>query len=138
MNYLSIQRYTTSKIKEMDDINKITTLGFRGEALSSISSVSKISLESITKDGIGLKIKNQSESIIKPSCISEGTSVVVKNIFFNTPARYKFMKHSRIEFIYSENVFKKIALSTFNIKFSLFNDKKKIKEVFPCKDFTDK
>ena len=92
--------HATSKIKEVDDLDSISTLGFRGEALASIGSVSMVTLQSKTKDcEFGGKIEVEGGKINKPvecACV-DGTSISVKNLFFNVPARAKFLKSNKTE-----------------------------------------
>ena len=135
---VSIEKYTTSKVNHIDDLDGIKTLGFRGEALSSISSVSKLLIESSRNNQPGWQIKNEGSYEIEPSYITKGTNIEANKIFYNMPARYKFMKHARIEYMYSLDVFKKAALSNFNIHFKLFDDGKKRQDLAPCYNFSDK
>ena len=90
--------HATSKIKEIDDLDGISTLGFRGEALASIGSVSMVTLQSKTKDcEFGGKIEVEGGKINKPvecACV-DGTTISVKNLFFNVPARAKFLKTNK-------------------------------------------
>lgn len=124
---ISFKRFTTSKINNIKDLYNITTNGFRGEALYSISSISEMEIKTKTKMmdiGIHLFIKNN--NIIKKKFISinEGTIVSVKNIFFNLPVRKNFLEKSKKEFNYIINEFYKISLIYFNIGFKFYNNKK--------------
>lgn len=120
---LSILRYATSKIIEFEDLEKLVTLGFRGEALASISSVSRFTLISRTKDqNVGYKIfvEGQNETFEeKPTSHPIGTSVEVRDLFFNVSARRKFLRSDQTEFRQIEDVINKIALSNFAIGLSL-------------------
>ena len=126
---LSIERYATSKIKKEDDIFKIESLGFRGEAIPSIASVSKFELiskdeisESATKIIIeGGKIKNVSEVGTK-----KGTKITIKNLFFNVPARKKFLKGENTETGYIAELFTSLAIFWNDIQFKFINNGKKI------------
>lgn len=124
---LSIVKNATSKIQDDDDLFNISTNGFRGEALSSISSVSQF--EIITKSkkedqGYSLSSKGGSEPSIKPSAARDGTMVIVKDLFFNVPARRKFLKSKNTEYAHIEKAFKKIALAHPEIHFILKKDEK--------------
>ncbi|MBO4594463.1 MAG: ATP-binding protein, partial [Clostridia bacterium] len=96
----ALMPHATSKISKVGDLDAIATLGFRGEALPSIASVSKISLKSRTAEqDVGYEIKSEGGDAgdIHPCGASLGTTVTVKNLFFNTPAREKFLKSERAE-----------------------------------------
>lgn len=96
---LAVQRYTTSKIEEADDLFNIQTLGFRGEGLASIAAVAEIELASCTnEEGHTIKVKNGQAGAIEPAAGVRGTQVTVRNLFYNTPARKKFLKKPRTEF----------------------------------------
>lgn len=121
---LSVQKYATSKIEAFEDLEAIKTLGFRGEALSSISAVSQIEIRSETRDEeIGTVIKNDEAGNIKvdKGSFPKGTCVTVKNLFFNVPARRKFLKTDTTEFKHIVDTFNRIALSHTSISFKLFN-----------------
>jgi len=97
---LALMRHATSKIKDESDLSSIHTLGFRGEALASIVSVSRFSLKTKTKDsqaGTDITQDGAEERIIKEIGIPEGTTITVKDLFFNTPARQKYLKSSSTE-----------------------------------------
>ena len=92
---VSLKRHATSKIKEKDDLNSIMTLGFRGEALAAISSVSEVTIITKTKEAdTGYMLSSEGGTVIDISEVgaSDGTTVVVENLFFNVPARRKFLK----------------------------------------------
>jgi len=120
---LSIERYATSKIFTKNDLFSISTMGFRGEALPSIASVSKFSLVTRTKnsnigtkiDIVGGKIQNVSDA-----GAPVGTMVEVKNLFFNTPARKKFLKSDNTEVSHIADVISGLALGNPHIQFRLF------------------
>ncbi len=120
-------RHATSKVLTEKDLFNISTLGFRGEALASIASVSKIEL--ITSTGeVGTKIKLEGGKIIDISSSSsrKGTIIKINDLFFNTPARLKYVKNLYAELANITNLVNKIALSNPNIKISLFNNEKKL------------
>ncbi len=121
---LSLQRHATSKISSLDDLNELNTFGFRGEALSSIASVSIFELKTETEDsdiGTFIKVENDEMKIEKGS-FAKGTSISVKNLFYNTPARRNFLKSHATELKHLIDTFKKIALSNNEISFKFWND----------------
>ena len=121
----SILRHATSKIKDEYDLFRIKTLGFRGEALPSIASVSQLTIESSTGKGPGYKLKSVEGLVeIIPISSRKGTAVKVENLFFNTPARLKFLKNDYIETANIIDVISRIALGYPGIAFSLFIDGK--------------
>ena len=124
----AFERFATSKIESEEDLENINTLGFRGEALPSISSVSKITIKSKndSSDGHLLEIDGGKITDSKPDSITKGTSIHVKNLFFNVPARLKFLKKETTEYQKILVLFKVFALSNPEISFSLFNEKKEI------------
>ena len=124
---LALSRHATSKIENSEDLLNISTLGFRGEALSSISAVSKVSVVSkVIDDQYGWKLESVGGFMSEPTPISAnlGTQVNVIDIYFNTPARKKFLRSSITEYGHCEEVFKRIALSKPSISFMLKHDGK--------------
>lgn len=122
---LAISHHATSKIHSIEDLDSINTLGFRGEALASISDVTN--LEIISKnanENNGGKIIVEGGKIIehKPAASSKGTKIIAKNLFFNIPARYKFLKHTSREFFLMKEVFDMEALVQPNISMRLTNN----------------
>jgi len=121
---LSVQKHATSKIEAFEDLEAIKTLGFRGEALSSIAAVSQVEIRTEThEDEIGTILKNDEAGNIKvdKGSFPKGTCVTVKNLFFNVPARRKFLKTDTTEFKHIVDTFNRIALSHQSISFKLFN-----------------
>src|SRR6056297_3279814 len=126
---LAFARYTTSKIKNADDLFSLNSLGFRGEALASISSISKVKVISRHQDEVKAK-----KLIIEGGEVKEnttigapiGTDITVTDIFFNTPARYKYMKTTRTEFRHISNILNKEVISFPNINFKFSHDGKKL------------
>ena len=127
---LAVARHATSKLQNIDDLYAITTMGFRGEALASIASVSEFEIASNTQDELGYKIAVAGDSKdIKLQAVkhNKGTTIKVENLFFNTPARRKFLKTENTEFIRIQNIVKKLALSSYDIAFTLkHNDKTRL------------
>ena len=117
---LALERHATSKVSTLEDIERITTLGFRGEALPSIASVSRFSLTSNHRqeDNAGWSVVlegGQFTDDVLPARHGRGTTVEVKNLFFNVPARKKFLRTERTELHHCESVLHKIALSRFGL-----------------------
>ena len=121
---LCIQKHATSKIEAFEDLEAIKTLGFRGEALSSIAAVSQLEIRSETKaDEIGTVLKNDEAGNFKieKGSFPKGTCITVKNLFFNVPARRKFLKTDTTEFKHIVDTFNRITLGHSEITFKLFN-----------------
>jgi len=121
---LSVQKHATSKIWAYEDLEAIKTLGFRGEALSSISAVSQVEIRTETRDdeiGTSIRFEENGTLVKDKGSYPKGTSVTVKNLFFNTPARRKFLKTDATELKHIIDTFNKNALSHPSIHFKLFN-----------------
>jgi DNA mismatch repair protein MutL len=121
--------HATSKIKTADDLLHIATMGFRGEALASIASVSQIELKTKThSQEVGTQIEIDGGTIknTQQAAMPAGTSISVKNIYYNTPARRKFLSSDEVEYKYIEDAFTKIALAHPEIFFSLYRNNTKI------------
>lgn len=124
---LSITHHATSKIYSIEDLDSIYTLGFRGEALASISDVTNLEIISKSEDeNNGGKIIVEAGKIIehKPAAASNGTKIIAKNLFFNIPARYKFLKHTAREFFLVKEIFDTEALVQPSISMKLKNNDK--------------
>lgn len=122
---LMCKRHATSKISNNIDLVNITTLGFRGEALASISAVSKVKITS-SIDGLNTyQYSNLDDSIIKVAG-NQGTSVEVNNLFYNTPVRFKHLSHPNYELSLITNLIKQISLIYPNISFSIINNDKPV------------
>ncbi|MFT6834710.1 MAG: DNA mismatch repair protein MutL [Francisellaceae bacterium] len=137
---LSIEPHATSKVYSLYELESVVTMGFRGEALASISSVSKFNLKSKHIDSnIGYSISDgdTTDYQILPVAHSTGTSIEVKELFYNTPARRKFLKTDRTEYAYIDEVIKRIALCHFNISFTLSHNDK-IMRSLPIADTVNK
>lgn len=130
---LALSRHATSKIKNLDDLEAIVSLGFRGEALASISSVSRLTFAS--------KTATQSEAWqafaqgrdmaveITPVAHPQGTTVEVADLFFNTPARRRFLRTEKTEFNHIDELIKRFALSRFDVEFVLKHNDKPIRSL---------
>lgn len=120
---LALSRHATSKIYVLEDLEAVNSLGFRGEALASISSVSRLVLTSCQSEQAGAwQVKTEGremQPLVQRAAHPVGTSVEVKDLFFNTPARRRFLKTEKTEFRHLEEVIKRIALSRFGVGFQL-------------------
>ena len=123
---LSVERHATSKIRRIEDLEHTYSMGFRGEALASIASISELTMLTRTAEENGTKIIAEAGEIIKVDEIGlpVGTTIMVEKLFFNTPVRYKFLKNDATEFRYIKEWVQKTALVNSNIAFKLINDGK--------------
>lgn len=129
---LALSRHATSKIKTLNDLEGISSLGFRGEALASISSVSRLTLTSKPADQESAwqaSAEGRDMAVdIKPAAHPNGTTIDVQDLFFNTPARRKFLRTDKTEFTHIEEVIKRIALACLDITFVLIHNDKIIRQ----------
>ena len=125
---LSLERHATSKIRKVEDLENTYSMGFRGEALASISSISTLTMMTKTKDENGTKVIAEAGEIVSVEEVGVpvGTTIMVENLFFNTPVRYKFLKNDATEFKYIKDWVQKAALSEINVAFKLINDGKTV------------
>ncbi len=134
---LAVSRHATSKLSTLNELEHIASLGFRGEALASISAVSRLSIQSKPEQQAqAWRINTGTDTDFanylaepEPVAGSTGTIVEVRDLFFNTPARRKFMRTVKTEFKHIDDVFKRIALSRFDIGFKLSHNKKVIRNL---------
>ncbi len=122
---ICFQRHSTSKIYDFKDLDSINTLGFRGEALASICSVSQIELKTKTENSeIGTYVRIEGNNLIEVSEVSmeKGTNISVKNLFYNTPARRNFLKSNQTEFKHIYDSFIRFAISYPEIYFTFYNN----------------
>jgi DNA mismatch repair protein MutL len=135
---LALSRHATSKIASLDDLERVQTMGFRGEALPSISSVSRLTLSSRIGDADhGWQISadgTEDYTPPQPDAHPAGTTVDVRDLFYNTPARRKFLKSEKTEFSHIESLIQKLALSRFDIGFTLSHNQKEIFHSQPSLD----
>lgn len=127
---LSLSPHATSKIRSIDDLEEVTSLGFRGEALPSIASVSHLTLTSCWQGGDEtwqLTMNNSQASGIAPAANKAGTSIEVRDLFFNVPARRKFLRTEKTEFSHLDDVVKRISLSRFDVDISLRHNQRMVK-----------
>ena len=129
---LALARHATSKISSLDDLDSIMSLGFRGEALASISSVARLTLTSRTADqSEAWQVYAEGRDMkptIKPAAHPVGTSVEVLDLFYNTPARRRFLKTEKTEFMHIEEFVRRIALARPDVSFNLQHNGKLIKQ----------
>ncbi|MBC8508616.1 MAG: DNA mismatch repair endonuclease MutL, partial [Chloroflexi bacterium] len=125
---LALSRHATSKIHSLDDLESIGSLGFRGEALPSIASVSRLSVSSaMGGDEHGWKLEARSEQQLEPVALQQsGTTIEVRDLFYNVPARKKFLRTERTEFNHIDTLFKTLALSRPEVALSLIHNRKTI------------
>jgi DNA mismatch repair protein MutL len=121
---LALARHATSKIASLEDLERVGSLGFRGEALASIGSVSRLTLTSNDaeegSEGSSAACEGREMEVqLKPAAHPRGTTVEVRDLFFNTPARRKFLRTEKTEFGHLEEVVKRLALSRFDVAFTL-------------------
>ena len=126
---IAFERHATSKIRSSEDLSKVKTMGFRGEALASVASISNV--EMISKrpeDEIGHKIVIEGGKVLEKSEVAcpNGTTIIVKNLFFNTPVRYKFLKKDFTESGYIEDSITRLALVNKNVSIKLINTGKTV------------
>ena len=130
---LALSRHATSKISQTEDLAAINSLGFRGEALASIASVSKLCLTSRTRDSEyawqAIAEGRDMAVDIQPASAIVGTRIGVRDLFYNTPARQKFLRTAKTEFSHIEEIFKRHALANANSSFVLKHNQKIIKRV---------
>ncbi len=123
---LSIKKHTTSKIKSVEDLQNIKTFGFRGEALSSIVSVAIVDIITRRKeDEVGVKLHIENNDIqISHIGINPGTRIAVNNLFYNTPARLKFLKSDSSELLKIKDILTNFAMANYNVRFEIYIDNK--------------
>ena len=130
---LALSRHATSKIRTLDDLEAIGSLGFRGEALAAISSVSRLTLTSNVADnpeGWQVSVEGRDMAAqVQPAAHPRGTTVEMRDLFFNTPARRRFLRAEKTEFNHLEEVFRRIALSEFSTAFRLVHNQKVVHQL---------
>lgn len=133
---LALSSHATSKISQASDLGSISSLGFRGEALASIASVSRLTLMTRTEENEhGALVRGEGKDTIEPPTPCphpRGTTIEVRDLFYNVPARKKFLRTERTEFSHIEELIKRLALARFDIAFKLIHNQKIVFETFPC------
>ncbi len=139
---LALSRHATSKIASLQDLEHVSSMGFRGEALPSISSVAKLTLISRTSnEECAWKVSadgSETDFDPQPDPHPAGTTIDVRDLFYNTPARRKFLKTEKTEFSHIENLIKKMALSRFDIGFTLNHNLREVINLKPVESESDK
>ena len=129
---LALSRHATSKISSLSDLEAIQSLGFRGEALASISSVSRLTLTSKTptaEQAWQAWVEGRDmQAELAPASHPQGTTVDVQDLFFNTPARRKFLRTDKTEFGHIDEVLRRIALARFDVRFQLLHNDKIVRQ----------
>ena len=135
---LALARHATSKIHHLDDLEAVATLGFRGEALASIASVSRLTMTSSQEeDGLGWAVRSEGRdmaAVVEPARHPRGTTVEVRDLFFNTPARRKFLRSENTEFGHLEEVVRRLALVAPQVSFSLSHNQRQLWQLKPAHD----
>jgi DNA mismatch repair protein MutL len=126
---LALSRHATSKISSLDDLEHIVSLGFRGEALPSIASVSRLALSARTADaehGWTVQVSEGETSTPAPAAHAVGTTVEVRDLFFNVPARRKFVRSEQTEFQHIARHIERLSLSRFDVAFGLTHNRRRV------------
>lgn len=131
---LALTPHATSKISSLEELECVASLGFRGEALASIASVSRLSLSSRTPADEHAWILQGGEQTVQPAAGGVGTVVEVRDLFYNTPARRKFMRSPRTEFGHIDEMLKRLALARPHIGFQLTHDGRLVRDLPPAQD----
>mgnify|MGYP001025388959 CR=1 FL=1 len=124
---LALARHATSKIRDLDDLEGVATLGFRGEALASIASVSRLKLTSAIEGGDGFSVEAEGRDMVaavRPAPRTRGTTLEIRDLFFNTPARRKFLKTEKTEQNHIQMSISRQAMSRFDVGFEWVHDGK--------------
>ena len=128
---LALSRHATSKIATLDDLDRIRSMGFRGEALPSIASVSRLVLASRPHEvdsGARVRVDGGTVSAVEPAAAKAGTVVEVRDLFFNVPARRKFLRTPRTELRHAEDAVRRLALARPDVSFTLHHDARRVVE----------
>ncbi|MFA5560426.1 MAG: DNA mismatch repair endonuclease MutL [Acholeplasmataceae bacterium] len=135
----AFSRYATSKLTTKEDLEHIKTLGFRGEALAAIASVSKVILKTKQADGTGFFVVYEQGKLVDQGSVAlnQGTQIEVNNLFFNTPARFKYLLSEQAEKQAVIDLFDRLALSNPKIRFQLIIDEKMHKETYGMGDIAN-
>ncbi|SFM91270.1 DNA mismatch repair endonuclease MutL [Marinobacter pelagius] len=139
---LALSRHATSKITSLDDLEAVASLGFRGEALASISSVSRLTLTSRTENqeaASRVEVEGREmDARISPAAHPVGTTVEVRDLFFNTPARRKFLRTEKTEFNHVDECIRRQALSRFDTGFTLRHNQRVVQSLRPAESPLDR
>ncbi len=138
---LAFERHATSKIRSLDDLGRIATLGFRGEALASIASVARVELVTKTADletAVGATIEGGRIGDVRDAARTTGTTISVRDLFFNTPARRKFMRSEATENFHLTSIVTHYALANPEIAFALTNNGRETLNLAPARDLRER
>ena len=137
---LAIERHATSKIRTAADLVGVRTFGFRGEALSAISSVSRFSVTTATADGAGTRVEASGGSVseVADAARRRGTTVAVEDLFFNTPARARFLRGTRSEWRATSDVLVSIALARRDVRLRVTADGKEVMALAPARSLRER
>ncbi len=133
---LSLERHATSKIRQTDDLFTLRTFGFRGEALASIAAVARVELKTrrpADETGTRLTVENSKVLTQEPCAMPPGTSICVRDLFYNVPARRAFLKSNAVEMRHSLDEFQRVALANPEVAFSLFQNDMEVFQLPPVK-----
>ena len=131
---MCFERHATSKIKSADDLFNLTSMGFRGEAMASIAAIAHVELKSRNNNfELGTQINIEGSKVLKQEdcALNKGTSICIKNLFFNVPARRNFLKSDNVEFKHILEEFNRVALANPNCSMSLFHNNNEIHHLPP-------
>lgn len=138
---LALSRHATSKVGSLEDLESIHSMGFRGEALPSISSVSRLKLTShVPNEQNAYQVSGDGGEHIetpKPAAHPPGTTVEIKDLFYNTPARRKFLRTEKTEFKHIETLVNRLALARFDVGFTLQHNQRRVLSLSPCQQQID-
>jgi DNA mismatch repair protein MutL len=132
---LALQRHATSKIASLEDLERVATMGFRGEALPSIASVARLDLASrhaSEEHGWMVRVRRGEVSAAEPAALQSGTRVDVEDLFYNVPARRKFLRAERTEFSQVDLLLRRFALARFDVGFELEHNGKNVSSLPPA------
>jgi DNA mismatch repair protein MutL len=130
---LALTRHATSKITSLDDLERVGTLGFRGEALASVASVARLTLSSRERDAQhAWKLRGEPGALPEPTALMAGTVVEMRDLYFNTPARRKFLKAEGTEFAHCADAVKRLALTRPDVAFSLAHNGRSLLQLAPA------
>jgi DNA mismatch repair protein MutL len=135
---LAIQRHATSKIRSFEDLTHIKTLGFRGEALPSIASVSRFELTTRRADdveGVRVRVHGGHVQPLQPTGCAPGTTISVRDLFHAVPARRKFLKARQTETSHVMDVCRRVALAHPELRLHVFSNERRVGEWLPAKDW---
>lgn len=134
---LAVERHATSKIREAEDLNRIATMGFRGEALASMGAVSRLTITTKHTEGSSawvLSVEGGTRTKLQPGARADGTTVTVEDLFFNIPARRKFLKRERTELGHVSDVVRRIALVSPTCEITLANENRELERFAQSED----